>query len=103
MPSKTHKPFKTPSPSSNTPPPFKIGKSYFIRTVTYHLTGRVRDITNGFLLLDDAAWIGDSGRFTQAIRDGVLNEVEPVGEAIVNMQSITDAFPWKHPLPKEQK
>jgi hypothetical protein len=39
----------------------------------------------------------------QAMKDGNLSEVEPVGEAIVNVGSITDAFPWKHALPKDQK
>jgi hypothetical protein len=83
--------------------PFEIGKAYFIRTVTFHLTGRVTDIVGNFLLLDDAAWIADSGRFMNALKDGNLNEVEPCGAAIVNISSITDAFPWKHDLPKAQK
>lgn len=83
--------------------PFDVGKAYFIRTATYHLTGRVRAIAGGFLILDDAAWIADSGRFMQALRDGKLAEVEPTGEAIVNIFAITDAFPWKHALPTEQR
>jgi hypothetical protein len=83
---------------------FEIGRAYFIRTVTYHLTGLVRGITeDGFLLLSDAAWIADSGRFNEAIRTGKLNEVEPVDEALVNLASVTDAFPWTHPLPREVK
>lgn len=83
--------------------PFEIGKSYFIRTVTYHLVGRVHNIVGSFLVLKDAAWVADSGRFMQTIKDGKLNEVEPVGNAMVNTGSITDAFPWNHSLPKEQK
>lgn len=80
-----------------------IGKSYFFRTVTYHLTGRVTGRMGNFLILEDAAWIADSGRFTQAIRDGKLNEVEPVGSCGVNLDSVTDFFPWTHDLPKNQK
>jgi len=38
-----------------------------------------------------------------AIKDGVLNEVEPVEEAIVNLNSIVDMFPWNHKLPRTQK
>jgi hypothetical protein len=83
--------------------PFQIGKSYFIRTVTYHLVGLVTNIVGDFLVLKDAAWVADSGRFMQAIKDGKLSEVEPVGEALVNTGSITDAFPWNHSLPKDQK
>jgi len=80
-----------------------IGKKVFIRTVTYHLTGKIEKIVGNFFVLSDAAWIADSGRFMQAIKEGKLNEVEPVGEAMVNINSITDLFPWKHKLPTEQK
>ena len=41
--------------------------------------------------------------FMNAIKEGKLNEVEPVGDAFLNLDSVTDAFPWVHPLPKEQK
>lgn len=84
--------------------PFAVGKKYYIRTVTYHCTGKVKRITGGFLVLSDAAWIADSGRFREAIMDGVLNEVEPVDvDMFVNINSITDAFVWNHKLPREQK
>jgi hypothetical protein len=83
--------------------PFCTGECYFIRTVTYHLVGRVKKVLRDFLVLEDASWVADSGRFMQAIRDGALSEVEPVGAAYVNLGSITDAFPWAHELPKDQK
>jgi hypothetical protein len=35
----------------NQPTPFVVGKAYFIRTVTYHLTGRVKEISGQFLIL----------------------------------------------------
>jgi len=80
-----------------------IGKKFFIRTVTYHLVGEVTKRIGQYLQLKDASWIGDSGRFSNAIKEGTLDEVEPVGIAFVNLNSITDFFPWKHKLPKEQK
>ena len=84
--------------------PFKVGGSYFIRTVTYFATGRVKAIVGQFLVLEDAAWIADTGRFREAIMKGVLNEVEPVEvDMFVNINSITDAFVWGHKLPREQK
>ena len=95
---------KAANSSSSKDRPFEVGEKYFIRTVTYHLTGQIKAIRGNFLVLKDAAWIADSGRFMQAINDGVLNEVEPVnGEVLVNIQSITDAFEWTHKLPREQK
>lgn len=84
--------------------PFKIGSAYYIRTVTYHCTGRVKAIVGQFLVLEDGAWIADSGRFRDAIMKGVLSEVEPVEvDMFVNLNSITDAFSWKHKLPDTQK
>ena len=80
-----------------------VGKDFYFRTVTYHLTGKVVKVFGTYLLLEQAAWIPDSGRFMQAIKDGILNEVEPVGDAILNLSTVTDMFPWKHPLPLVQK
>ena len=80
-----------------------IGKKFYIRTVTYHLVGEVTKRIGDFLELKTASWIADSGRFMQAIKDGVLSEVEPVGTAYVNLKAVTDMFPWKHKCPTEQK
>ena len=89
--------------SNNSELPFEVGEKYFIRTVTYHLTGRVKQIIGKFIILEDAAWIADSGRFSEAITKGVLDEVEPVKEWIVNSDSITDAGKWEFKLPREVK
>ncbi len=79
-----------------------MGKKVFIRTVTYHLVGKVESVGE-LVELSDASWVADSGRFMQAIKDGTLNEVEPVGTAYVNPAAITDLFPWEHELPTRQK
>jgi hypothetical protein len=80
-----------------------VGGKYFFRTVTYHTVGRVKKIVGKFALLDDASWVADSGRFMNAIKDGTLEEVEPVGKAFVNLDTVVDFFPWTHKLPTEQK
>lgn len=80
-----------------------VGEKYFFRTVTYHLTGRVKKVVGNIVELENAAWIADSGRFMQAIKDGAVKEVEPVGRAFLNLASVTDFFPWKHPLPEKQQ
>ena len=81
-----------------------VGKCYFFRTVSYHLVGRVKRIAFGeFLELENSSWVADSGRFMQAIKHGALKEVEPVGDAFLNLSSVTDFFPWKHELPRDQK
>lgn len=84
--------------------PFTIGGKYFFRTVTYFATGEVVAIHGDFLELKDAAWVADTGRFREAIMQGVLDEVEPVEVPMfVNVNTITDAFVWTHKLPREQK
>lgn len=81
-----------------------VGEKLFIRTVTYHLTGKVKKVIGSIVELEDAAWIADSGRFMQCIRDGELNEVEPIKTKwFVNLSSVTDFGIWKHKLPTEQK
>lgn len=79
-----------------------VGEKFFFRTVTYHLTGRVKKVIGSILELENASWIADSGRFMQAIKKGELKEVEPVGRAFLNINSVTDFFPWTHPLPETQ-
>ena len=80
-----------------------IGRKFFFRTVTYHMTGEVKKIVGRFAYLKNAAWIADSGRFSQAIKNGTLDEVEPVGDAFINLDTVVDFFKWSHPLPLDQK
>jgi hypothetical protein len=80
-----------------------VGSKWFFRTVTYHTVGEVKKVVGRFVYLKDASWVADSGRFMNAIKEGALDEVEPVGEAFLNMDTVVDFFPWKHKLPKDQK
>ena len=80
-----------------------IGKSFFFRTLTYHWVGRVIKKVGSLFQLEDASWVADSGRFMNAIKDGTLSEVEPVGTVFLNIESCTDIIPWNHPLPNSQK
>lgn len=80
-----------------------VGKSLFIRTVTYHLVGTVEDVIGGMFELSHASWVADSGRFGAALATGKLSEVEYVGSAWVNVSAITDMFEWNHELPSSTK
>jgi hypothetical protein len=83
---------------------FKEGEKYFIRTVTYHLVGMVKEVRDNFILFDKMVWVADSGRFKQAIEEGELDEVEPCNvKGGVSIESIVDFFEWKHDIPTEQK
>lgn len=81
-----------------------VGKAFFFRTVTYHVIGKVvKVLSHGLLELEKAVWVADSGRFMECIKNGELNEVEPIGQHWVNVNSCTDIAPWKHSLKIEQK
>jgi len=80
-----------------------VGKNIFVRTITYHLVGKVEKIVGDFVFLSDASWIADSGRFMQFVEDGKLNEVEPVGNWFFNLQTVVDGCVWRHPLPDKQQ
>lgn len=84
-----------------------LNKKFFIRTATYHLTGRVEKVVGHFLILEDAAWIADSGyHFGNVIRTGKFGtnaEIEFVGTAIVNIDGCMDIFPWNFELPMQDK
>lgn len=79
---------------------FKAGDRLFFRTVTFHMLGEILEVSDGWAKLKDASWVADSGRFGVAIEHGKLEEAEYLGEAFVNLATVTDAEPWKHDLPK---
>lgn len=72
---------------------WQIGKVYLIRTVTMIDTGRLVAVTPQELVLEDAAWIADTGRFSDALKKLSFNEVEPFpdGRVIVGRGGIVDA------------
>jgi hypothetical protein len=72
--------------------PWEIGKNYLIRTVTMIQTGRLVMVTEQELVLDDAAWIADTGRFSDALKSCQFAEVEPFGRrVIVGRGALVDA------------
>ena len=83
-----------------------VGENYFIRTVTFHYTGRLKAVYDKEIVLETAAWIAVDGRFTEAVSKGDYSEVEPYPddrEVIIGRGSIVDANIITHPLPRVQK
>lgn len=86
------------------PCPFEVGRAYLIRTVTNYWTGRVDRVVGDFLVLSEAAWIADTGRYSEAIDEAHLKEIEPArGAVIVGLGSIIDAQVWTASLPRVAK
>ncbi len=73
--------------------PFEIGAVYLIRTVTMIDVGRVVAASKQYIILEDAAWIADTGRFSDSLKSCKFNETEPFpdGQVIVSAGSIIDA------------
>lgn len=65
--------------------PFEIGAVYFIRTVTMIDVGRVVAASDKFVILEDAAWVADTGRFANALKDWNFKEVEPFPNGYVGI------------------
>lgn len=82
--------------------PFTLNGNYLIRTVTMTLTGRLIGVYSKELVLENAAWIADTGRFHEALRTGNFSEVEPFpnGRVIVGRGSIIDMFEVSFALPR---
>jgi hypothetical protein len=86
------------------PHPFVVGQNYFFRLVTHYLTGKIKEIHGDFIALEDAAWISDTGRFSDALKSGEFEEVEPIFNPHgINMTAIVDYDVWPHALPRERK
>ena len=88
--------------------PVEIGKAYLFRTVTHIELGRVVAICGDFVTLEDASWVADTGRYHNALRDGLLaqneSEIEPYPiTSTVNLGSLINFAPWPHELPTVQK
>ena len=94
----TNQSLVSPSPS------WQIGEIYLIRTVTMIDTGRLVAVTEQELVLEDAAWIADTGRFSDAIKKAEFNEVEPFPDRLVILGrgAIIDAVKIKK-SPRSQK
>lgn len=81
-----------------------VGRKYFIRTVTMYLVGKLTKVTDKEMLLEDASWVADTGRFHDALKTGNFSEIEPfINDVIVNRNSVIDATEWRFDLPTKQK
>ena len=81
-----------------------LGRNYLIRTVTMIQIGKLKAITDKELLLSEACWVADTGRFNEALSNGTLNEVEMfTRDVIIGRGAIVDATEWISELPKTSK
>jgi hypothetical protein len=48
--------------------PYTVGEAYVFRTVTMYITGRVEAVYPQEITLTDAAWIPDTGRWSEFLK-----------------------------------
>ena len=77
---------------------WEVGKHYVIRTVTMIDVGKLIAVTDDELVLENASWIADTGRWNEFLKNGTYSESEPFpdGKVIVGRHAIIDAVIWKH-------
>lgn len=77
---------------------WEVGKNYYIQTVTWAYTGTLITVTDKELILKQAALIGDTGSFHQALKSEEFADVEPfVNDLVIGRYSIVSATQINHP------
>lgn len=86
---------------------YKIGENIFVRTVTHILIGRLIAVYPTELVIEDASWVADTGRYADSMKDfSNLSEVEPYPDGlpvIIGRGSIIDAHMTNQPLQRTQR
>lgn len=87
---------------------WEIGENYLVRTVTHIQVGKLEDINDKEIILSNASWVADTGRFHNMLKNGLDNvensEVEPfIDDIIVNRGALIEATKYRHQLPKKVK
>ena len=89
---------------SSDPGPWHLymGTPIVIRTVTMFHVGRLVKAYPQELLLQDASWIPDTGKWTEFLKTGVITECQPFpdGFVVVGRGAVVDACRWNFPLPR---
>lgn len=88
--------------------PFELGRNYLFRTIGYHWLGRVIAFRGKFVVLDDASWIADTGRYGECLKGNLVqissSEIEPSPrQVVINSDHITDAVEYPFVLPRDAK
>ena len=88
--------------------PARVGNNVLVKTVLPFYTGRIVSISKEEIVLERAAWIADTGRFSEALARGrdALNEVEivPPGKRVaVQRGAIISILDWHGDLPEATK
>lgn len=82
----------------------KLGAKVIIFTVTKYYTGRICGLSDKHIKLQEAGWVASTGRLSETMKTGILNEFEAYPENYhpeINRDGIIEIGPWNYPLPRE--
>ncbi len=86
---------------------FQIGKNYLIQTVTHYYLGELKSVGNQELVLGNASWVSDTGRYSDFVKGSISDsnvEIEPIlQDTIIGRGALVSAVIWNSSLPKEVK
>ena len=83
--------------------PLRLGAHVLIQTVTLYCTGRIVEVSESMLILEDAAWIAETGRLNACLSVGLPKEaeIEPYPSPVaINRDAIVLVTPWPWALPR---
>lgn len=85
-----------------------VGSAFLIRTLTFSWVGRLVGFTGKCLILENASWVADAGRYHASLANGLesqeSSEIEPApGRVYVAWTNLVDAAEYNHPLPTKVK
>lgn len=86
--------------------PIQVGQCVLIRSVTQFNVGRILHADSSGILLGEASWVADTGRWGDALLKGFkpVAEIEPYVKPVrVSVNNIMDVTKWRHKLPTKQQ
>ncbi len=80
---------------------FVHGQAYYVETFGKAWVGRVCDATETEVVLENAAWVADTGRYHTFLSTGRSEqvEVEPTTQRVtIPLAYVSSKMDWPHPL-----
>lgn len=79
---------------------FEVGQFYYVETLTKYYVGRCKEVTPTELVLDEAAWVDDTGRLSAFLKNGWDNPsvaAEPYPDDVsIPAHMISSVTVWNH-------
>ena len=81
---------------------WQIGEDYVVRTVNMIYLGKLKDVNETELLLEDCAWIPETSRWNEFLNGKKPNEMEPYNQdVIIGRGAMLDATVFKQKSKRE--